>query len=104
MSWGAGPDDEVKNTVRELLATNKALFLSTCACDTGRVTAYEPPERVVLAWQLDERWHYDPDPAHASEVEVRFIAEGPSQPRVGLEHRGFERHGAGGAGVPQGRD
>src|SRR5260370_33310532 len=31
MSWGAGPDDEFKNTVRELLATNKALFLSTSA-------------------------------------------------------------------------
>jgi uncharacterized protein YndB with AHSA1/START domain len=59
------------------------------------VTAFEPPERVVLAWQLDERWQYDPDPSHASEVEVRFIAEGPSQTRVGPEHRGFERHGAG---------
>ena len=63
-------------------------------CDTGRVTAYEPPERVVLAWQLDERWQYDPDPAHASEVEVRFIAEGPSQTRVELEHRRLDRYGA----------
>jgi len=73
-------------------------------CDTGRVTAYEPPERIVLAWQLDERWQYDPDPAHASEVEVRFIAEGPSQTRVELEHRGFERHGAGADGVRDGTD
>ena len=73
-------------------------------CDTGRVTAYEPPERVVLAWQLDERWHYDPDPAHASEVEVRFVAEGPSQTRVELEHRGFDRHGAGADGVRGGVD
>ena len=33
MSWGLGPDDEVKNTVRELLATNKTMFLSTSAND-----------------------------------------------------------------------
>ncbi|HET6315793.1 MAG TPA: SRPBCC family protein [Chloroflexota bacterium] len=73
-------------------------------CDTGRVIAYEPPQRVVLAWQLNEQWQYDPDPAHASEVEVRFIAEGPSQTRVELEHRGFERHGAAADDVRAGVD
>ena len=73
-------------------------------CETGRVLAFEPPSRLVIAWQLDERWQYDPDPSHASEVEVRFVAEGPSQTRVELEHRGFERHGAGGEGVRAGID
>jgi uncharacterized protein YndB with AHSA1/START domain len=73
-------------------------------CDTGRVLAYEPPERLVLAWQLNAQWQYDPDAAHASEVEVRFIAEGPSQTRVDLEHRGFDRHGAGADGVRAGID
>jgi uncharacterized protein YndB with AHSA1/START domain len=68
-------------------------------CDTGRVLAYEPPARVVLAWQLNELFQYDPDPSHASEVEVRFIAEGPTQTRVELEHRGFERHAAGAEAV-----
>jgi hypothetical protein len=53
----------------------------------------------VLAWQLNERWQYDPDPAHASEVEVPFIAEGPARTRVQLERRGFDRHGAAADGV-----
>lgn len=73
-------------------------------CDTGRVLAFEPPERVVFAWHLDANWQFDPDPAHASAVEVRFIAAGPDQTRVELEHRGFERHGAGADGVRGGVD
>ncbi|MBV9132374.1 MAG: SRPBCC family protein, partial [Chloroflexi bacterium] len=64
-------------------------------CDTGRVLAYEPPHRIVLAWQLNEQFQYDADPSHASEVEIRFVAESPSRTRVELEHRGLERHGAG---------
>jgi uncharacterized protein YndB with AHSA1/START domain len=73
-------------------------------CDTGRVTTFEPPARVILAWHLNDRFEYDPDPAHASEVEVRFIVEDTSRTRVELEHRGFERHGAGGQGVHDGVD
>lgn len=64
-------------------------------CDTGRVTAYEPPDRLVLAWHLDGRWAFDPDPDHASEVEIRFIPEGDGRTRLELEHRHFERHGDG---------
>jgi uncharacterized protein YndB with AHSA1/START domain len=71
-------------------------------CDTGRVTAFEPPERLVLAWHLNGEWQYDPDPDHASEVEVRFVADGPVRTRVELEHRGFERHGGGAAAVQGG--
>jgi uncharacterized protein YndB with AHSA1/START domain len=63
------------------------------------VTAFEPPERVTLAWQLNEAWQYDPDLAHASEVEIRSIAEGPSSTRVELEHRHFDKHGPGADGV-----
>ena len=39
-----------------------------------------------MCWHLNENFQYDPDPAHASEVEVRFIAEGPSQTRVEVPH------------------
>jgi uncharacterized protein YndB with AHSA1/START domain len=73
-------------------------------CDTGSVSAFEPPDRLTLAWHLNERFQYDPDPGHASEVEVRFIAEDSTHTRVELEHRGFERHGAGAQGVHDGVD
>jgi uncharacterized protein YndB with AHSA1/START domain len=63
-------------------------------CDTGQVKAYEPPDRLVLAWHLNGEFKFDPDPDHASEVEILFIAEGPQRTRVEIEHRRFERHGA----------
>jgi uncharacterized protein YndB with AHSA1/START domain len=63
-------------------------------CDWGQVLAYEPPHRLVLAWQINGSFEYDPDPAHASEVEVLFADLGAGQTRVEVEHRNFERHGS----------
>ena len=65
-------------------------------CDWGAVIAWEPPSRLLLAWQLTPEWEYDPDPANATEVEVTFTPEGDGT-RVELEHRGFEKHGEAGA-------
>jgi uncharacterized protein YndB with AHSA1/START domain len=59
-------------------------------CDWGRVLAWEPPGRLVLAWQLGADWRYDPD--LVTEVEVRFTADGDGT-RVQVEHRRLERFG-----------
>ena len=60
-------------------------------CEWGRVLAWEPPDRILLAWQIDGDWKYDPD--FLTEVEVRFVEEGRLRTRVDLEHRLLERYG-----------
>ncbi len=64
-------------------------------CRWARVLAYEPPERVVISWDIDLQWKLETDPAKTSEVEVRFTPEGPQRTLVELEHRGIDRHGDG---------
>ncbi|HSQ31523.1 MAG TPA: SRPBCC family protein [Gemmatimonadaceae bacterium] len=68
-------------------------------CDWGTVLAWEPPRRVVLAWQITHQWGYEPDLARSSEVEVRFTPAANGTTRVDLEHRYFHRHGAGGVAI-----
>ncbi len=60
-------------------------------CDWGRVLVWEPPARVVLGWQLNADFKFDPH--IVTEVEVRFIAESANATRVELEHRQLERLG-----------
>ena len=45
-------------------------------CRWARVLAYEPPSRIVFSWDISLQWQVETDPAKASEVEVRFVAEG----------------------------
>jgi uncharacterized protein YndB with AHSA1/START domain len=56
----------------------------------GRVEVWEPPDRVVLVWQLSPDWSYDPG-LH-TEIEVRFTAEDDARTRVDLEHRKLEAY------------
>jgi len=63
--------------------------------DWGRVLVWDPPYRLVFTWQVSPRREPVPDPAKASEVEVRFHEEGAQNTRIGFEHRGISRHGEG---------
>jgi uncharacterized protein YndB with AHSA1/START domain len=54
------------------------------------VLAWEPPGRLVLAWNI-----LNAD-TESTEVEVRFVPDGTGT-RVELEHRGWERLAEGGA-------
>jgi uncharacterized protein YndB with AHSA1/START domain len=60
--------------------------------DSCRITAWEPPARLVFTWQIAGDRAPQPDPAKAGEVEARFSGEDGTT-RVDLEHRGWERHG-----------
>jgi uncharacterized protein YndB with AHSA1/START domain len=64
-------------------------------CHWGNVLVYEPPTRVVIAWRISTQWKTETDPSRVSEVEVRFVADGPNRTHVELEHRHIDRHGEG---------
>lgn len=61
-------------------------------CDWGRVLAWDPPNRVCLAWQLSAQWRFDP--ALHTEVEVVFTALDAGRTQVDLVHRGLQAYGA----------
>jgi uncharacterized protein YndB with AHSA1/START domain len=61
-------------------------------CDWGRVLVWDPPARLVLAWDISADWKHDE--TIDTEVEVRFVSLGPALTRVELEHRRLDRFGA----------
>ena len=61
-------------------------------CDWGKVLAWEPPRRLVLAWQLDQNFAYDA--SLVTEVEVSFTVLEPKRTRVDFQHRNLDRFGA----------
>lgn len=71
-------------------------------CRWARVLAYEPPNRVLLSWNITPQWQIETDPDKTSEWEVRFTAETAHRTRVEIEHRKLERHGEGWESVRNG--
>ena len=67
----------------------------------GRVLAYEPPGRLLLAWQLTREFQYDPN--FETTVEVRF-EERDGVTLVEFEHRDLERMGADAAELLEGME
>jgi hypothetical protein len=66
--------------------------------DWGRVLIWERPERVVLAWQLDASFTFNP--SAESQLEMRFVSDDGGT-RVDLEHRNLERLGTDAARVAE---
>ena len=57
----------------------------------GKVLAWEPPTRLLLGWQLDSRFAYDPE--FLTEVELTFAPDAGGGSILTLEHRNLERYG-----------
>jgi len=50
---------------------------------------WAPPTRLAYLWHLGR------DRSAATDVDIRFVAHGPGDTRVEIEHRGWERLGSG---------
>jgi Activator of Hsp90 ATPase homolog 1-like protein len=60
----------------------------------GHVRAWEPGSRFAVSWEVSADWKPDSRAEFASEVEVRFAADGSGRTRVEVLHHQFERMGA----------
>jgi hypothetical protein len=77
----AGMDDEVGGEIFEERDGARVAW--------GTITAWDAPDG------FSSTWHPGHEAELATQLTVRFIAEGPSTTRVELEHRGWEVHGEG---------
>ena len=57
--------------------------------NVGYVLGWNPYSHLLLNWQINGEYKCDPE--LTTEVEVRFIPEGPKYTRVKFEHRNLER-------------
>jgi hypothetical protein len=64
------------------------------------IIVWDPPHRFVMLWQINAQWQ--PDQSMKSEVDVRFVADGPEATRVELLHHKFETMGREGGSAMRG--
>lgn len=89
LSWWPVESHSIHETVREIVFEGEVggeVYEVSTDGEKGHwatVTAWEPPGRIVLAWNILNR------EGEQTEVEVRFTPEGQGT-RVELEHRGWE--------------
>jgi uncharacterized protein YndB with AHSA1/START domain len=57
----------------------------------GKVVEWQPPGRLLLIWEMNGSFRYDP--SVVTEIEITFTAI-PDGTRVALEHRKLEAYGA----------
>jgi uncharacterized protein YndB with AHSA1/START domain len=86
-------ESELKDVVLEPRVGGRwyEIGIDDSECQWGHVLQWDPPHRLVLAWQIDATWHFDP--TLVTTVEIRFTADGPDRTIVELEHRDLERFG-----------
>jgi hypothetical protein len=56
--------------------------------DWGEIFVWDPPSRLAY------RWHIRRHRADATDVEIRFVSDGPNSTRLEITHTGWERLGA----------
>ena len=57
----------------------------------GKVLEWQPGKRLLLAWQLNSSFAYDPE--FVTEVDISFVGSENGHTKVTLEHRNLERFG-----------
>ena len=91
-SWWPTDTHSIYGDVTEIVFEEREggeVYEISTSGETGHwatVLTWEPPNRIVLAWNILER-----DPV-ATELEVRFLPDGEGT-RVELEHRGWDALG-----------
>ncbi len=89
LSWWPVETHSIHETVREIVFEPEVggeVYEVSTDGEKGHwatVTTWEPPGRLVLAWNVRQAEQVP------TEVEIRFVAEGEAT-RVELEHRGWE--------------